>query len=288
MLFFQLTPTGRSVPQGFTVNYLHDGVYQGYLTLYIIAYIIGEAYLAAGCLRVARRTGEIWIARGLRIVAAGAVLTFGYSAVRLAAIATALLGLPPLPRGFEDFAWICADGGSTLVLIGWFVPTVAVHTIPWMRAWGRAWRDYQALTPLWEALHQAVPTIALQPGTPFTSRLRILRAPWHLYRRAVEIRDGQWALRHHLAEPVRRAAEERHRAAGLTGTELAAAVTADQLRAALAAYRRGEPPQDPAEYADAATREDLRTPDDDVRALVRIAAHFTTADAGKESAPSWT
>jgi len=67
----------------------------------------------------------------------------------------------------------------------------------------------------------------------------------------------------------------RHRAAGLTGAELTA-------------YRRGETLQDPAEYADAATREDLRTPDDDVRALVRIAAHFTTADAGKDPSPSWT
>ncbi|GAA2454888.1 hypothetical protein [Streptomyces macrosporus] len=151
VLFFQLTPTGRSTPHGFTVNYLHDGVYQGYLTLSITAYVIGEAYLVARCRRVARRTGEVWIARGLRIVAAGAVLTFGYSAVRLAAVATA-----------------------------------------------------------------------------------------------------------------------------------------DRLRAALAAYRCGETSQNPAEYADAATREDLRTPDDDVRALVRIAAHFTTADAGKDPSPSWT
>jgi len=287
-LFFQLTPAGRSTPQGFTANYLHNGVFQAYVTLYIVAYTVGEIVLAVGCWRVARRTGEVWIARGLRIVAAGAVLTLGYSAVRLAGVGTALAGLPPLPPAAEDFAWICADGGSTLTLVGWFVPTLAVHTLPGIRAAIRAWRDYRSLTPLWEALHQAVPTIALQPGTPLTSRLRALNAPWHLYRRAVEIRDGQWALRHHLDPAVRRAAEERHRAAGLAGQELAAAVTADQLRAALAAYRQGEIPPAPAEYADAALREDLRTPDDDVRALLRIAAHFTPADAGKDSAPSWT
>ncbi|WP_425576268.1 DUF6545 domain-containing protein [Streptomyces glaucosporus] len=70
--------------------------------------------------------------------------------------------------------------------------------------------------------------------------------------------------------------------------ELAAAVTADQLRAALAAHRSGETPQDPAGYADTTAREELRTPDDDVRALLRIAAHFTTADAGKDTSPSWT
>jgi hypothetical protein len=287
VLFFQLTPAGASTPQGFTANYLHDGFYQAYLTLYIVVYTCGEVALAIGCWRTARRTGQAWIARGLRVVAAGMVLTFGYSAVRLAAVGTALFGLPALPPAAEDFAWLCADGGSLLALAGWLIPTVAVHTVPHLQASLRAYRGYLALAPLWEALHQAVPTIALQPGAALTTPLRLLRPRWHLYRRTVEIRDGQWALREFLEESVRRASDARHQAAGLAGADLSAAVTADQLRAALDAHRRGLAPQERAEYADADTRETLRTPDDDVRALLRIAAHFTT-EPEQEPAPSWT
>ncbi|WP_267244892.1 MAB_1171c family putative transporter [Streptomyces sp. PR69] len=292
VLFFQLTPAGRSTPQGFTANYLHTGAYQAYLTLYIVAYTIGETVLAVGCWTAARRTDQVWVARGLRVVGVGAVLTFGYSGVRLAGVGSSLLDLTPPSAAAENFAWICADGGTTLTLAGFFIPTLAVHAVPQTRAWLRAHRDYRRLAPLWKAVHHAMPTIALQPSrADAVTGLRVWDITWRLYRRAVEIRDGQWALQQHLDESVRSAAEQRRRAAGLTGVELADAVTADQLRAALAAYSRGESPQRPTEYADAATREDVRTPDDDVRALLRIAVHFTSAPAApdaQEAAPSWT
>ncbi|WP_431045555.1 MAB_1171c family putative transporter [Streptomyces sp. P1-3] len=289
VLFFQIPSDGQTSPQGFTAQHIHLGVYQAYLALYIVAYTIGEAILAIGCWSAARRTDQAWIARGLRIAGVGATLTFGYSAVRLTGVGAALFDLNRPPPAAENLAWICADGGNTLTLTGFLIPTLAVRIVPHVRAWVRARRDYRSLTPLWEAVHHAVPTIALQPTRAASpARMRIWDTPWHLYRRAVEIRDGQWALQHHLEESVRSAAEQRHGAAGLTGAELASAVTADQLRSALAAYSRNESPRTPAEYADAGTREDVRTPDDDVRALLRIAAHFTTSPAEQEAATSWT
>jgi Family of unknown function (DUF6545) len=288
VLFFQLTPAGHTTPQGFTANYLHTGSYQAYLTVYIAAYAVGEIILAVGCWRAAHRTNQAWIARGLYIVGVGAMLTLGYSAVRLAGVAAALVDLTFSSPAAESFAWICADGGTTLTLIGFFVPTLAVHVVPQVRAWTRAHRDCRSLAPLWEALHHAVPSIALQPArTVGAVWLRIYDPTWHLYRCAVEIRDGQWALQDHLDESVRSAAEQRYCEVGLTGNELAAAVTADQLRAALAAHRRNDPPQHPTEYADAGTRADVRTPEDDVRALLRIAAHFDTSPAEQEAAESW-
>jgi len=287
-MFFQLTPTGRTTPQGFTVNYVHTGAYQAYLTLYIVAYTVGETVLAVGCWKAARRTDEVWIARGLRIVGVGAVVTFGYSAVRLTYVVTVLSGLTQPSAAAEEFAWICADGGTTLTLIGFFVPTMALHAVPYVRARIRAHRDYRNLAPLWEAVHKAVPTVALHsPRTVAGSRMRVRAITWHLYRRAVEIRDGQWAVQHCLEGSVRSASEQRHRAAGLTGADLASAVTADQIRAALTAFGQGETAQSPVEYADARTREDVRTPDDDVRELLRIAAHFDTTPAEQDTAPSW-
>lgn len=289
VLFFQLTPTGRTTPQGFTVNYVHTGAYQAYLTLYIIAYTIGETVLAVGCWKAARRTDEVWIARGLRIVGIGAVMTFGYSAVRLGYVVAVLSGLPQPSAAAEEFAWICADGGTALCLVGFFVPTVALHAVPYVRSRLRAHRDYRSLAPLWEAVHEAVPTIALHSTrTVAGSRMRVRAITWHLYRRAVEIRDGQWALQACLEDSVRKASEERHRAAGLTGSDLASAVTADQIRAALTAFRREETARFPARYADAHMREAVRTPDDDVRELVRIAAHFDTSPTEQDTAASWT
>jgi hypothetical protein len=285
LLFFQLTPAGRTTPQGFTANYIHTAAYQAYLTLYVVVYAIGETVLALGCWQATRRTDQVWIARGLRIVGVGALLTLGYSAVRLADVGAALADVRPPSAAVENFAWLCADGGTTLTLAGFFVPTMAVHVIPRIRGWVRANNDYRNLATLWEALHHAVPTVALQPArTTVTHRIRLWNTGWHLYRRAVEIRDGQCALEHHLEESVRTAAEQRHRAAGLTGTELAAAVTAEQLRAALVAHRRGETPETPTEYADAGTREDVRTPQDDIRALLLVAAHFQTPFTEQESA----
>ncbi|GAA2245015.1 hypothetical protein GCM10010232_35060 [Streptomyces amakusaensis] len=282
VLFFQLAPAGRTTPQGFTANYIHTGAYQAYLALYAVVYLIGETVLAVGCWKAARRTDQVWIARGLRVVAAGAVLTFGYSAVRLAGVGAALFDLAPPPPAAESFAWLCADGGTTLALTGFFIPTLAVHAVPQARAWRRARRDHRSLARLWDALRKAVPTIALQPARPASLPL-VWNTGWYLYRRGVEIRDAQWALRHRLEESVRHASEQRHRAAGLTGEELVAAVTADQLRAALGVHRRDGTPRTPTEYADADSRESLRTPDDDLRALLRIAAHFSTAPAEQEA-----
>ncbi|AXK35857.1 hypothetical protein DVA86_27775 [Streptomyces armeniacus] len=280
VLFFQLTPRS-STPQGFTSAYAHTGTYQAYLTLYNLAYAGGEILLAVGCISVARRTGQVWVARGLRLAAVGAVLTLGYSSVRLAVVLAAL-GDRRLPAGAESAAWICADGGTVLVLAGWFVPTLAHVVAPQVRAWARAHRDFRRLGPLWSDLCAAVPTIALAPArTAAAETLRLRGISWHLYRRTTEIRDGQWALRHYLEASVRREAEHHRQAAGLTGQELAAAVTADQLRHAVRAFTHHQATGHLTEYADAPFRETTRTPDDEVTALLRIADHYTAA------APKW-
>ncbi|MGW6982586.1 MAB_1171c family putative transporter [Streptomyces sp. NPDC054932] len=279
-LYLLLPPSGPSTPQSFNATHVQIGVYQAYLTLYVVAYILGQSILAVGCWSAAYRTDEVWIARGLRVVGTGAIFTFGYGTIRLAGVGAVAIGLPRPPKSVESLAWIFADGGNTLVLSGFFIPTLAVHVFPRLRDSVRTHRDYRSLAPLWEELNRAMPTIVLEPAqSAVAARMPVWGTPWRLYRRAVEIRDGQWALQHHLEKSVATTAEERHRAAGLSGTELAAAVTADQLRAALDAHGRGGSPRTVTEYADAGIREEVRSPDDDVRALVRIAAHFDAAPA---------
>ncbi|MFJ3169691.1 MAB_1171c family putative transporter [Streptomyces roseus] len=278
LLFALLPTTGPTTPQTFTARHLGVGVYQAYLGLYISAYGAGQALLVVGCLRAARRTGEVWVARGLRIVGAGALLTLGYCAIRLTALLAAVRGDARIPAAVEHLAWACADGGTLMVLTGFLVPALGVHLVPGVRGWLRAQQQYRTLGPLWEVMHRSMPAIALQPGRrPTRVNLPVWDVGWQLYRRCVEIRDGQWALAVHLEPAVREASGTRHRGHGLRDGELAAAITADQLHAALAARHGGRRPAVPAAYADSVRHPDLRTPEDDVRELLRIAAHFTAA-----------
>ncbi|WBO68679.1 MAB_1171c family putative transporter [Streptomyces camelliae] len=60
--------------------------------------------------------------------------------------------------------------------------------------WLRAYRSYRDLEPLWAALHAQFPEIALPLAEP-GGRLPLWQAEFALYRRIIEIRDGQLALR---------------------------------------------------------------------------------------------
>lgn len=288
ILFFSLTPVS-STPQDVTAAYAHTPAYQAYMLVYVGAYAAGELLLGWACLAVARRDGQPrWVSVGLRIVAVGALLTLGFSIERLAAILAAMNGatLPPVA---ESIAWLFADIGTFLNLGGWFVPALGVHALPWARAWVRAPRDHRRLEELWSAMSHALPHLSFEAAPEAPSETSALRhrlswrlygrrkeiLTWHLHRRSVEIRDGQWTLRHYLEPEVRQESEQRHRAAGLSGRRLAHAVTADQIHAALLAFERGEEAPEPAEYADKIVRADVRTPDQDVRALTDIAAYFT-------------
>lgn len=105
--------------------------------------------------------------------------------------------------------------------------------------WWRARRRYTALGPLWEALHGAMPQIALGEGTD--GRRPALRdAEFALYRRIIEIRDGQLALRPYVGAQVVAWVAEEVRAVGPAGQVDGAEVEAATLAAALAAARAGQ------------------------------------------------
>jgi hypothetical protein len=66
--------------------------------------------------------------------------------------------------------------------------------------WLRAYRRYRALEPLWSALHAELPEIALTVPGP-GRRIPLWQAEFALYRRIIEIRDAQLALRPYV-EPA--------------------------------------------------------------------------------------
>ncbi|MFJ7207160.1 MAB_1171c family putative transporter [Streptomyces sp. NPDC098789] len=275
VLFVLLTPATQR-PTDFSLYYAHDPFFQTYLTLYIGTYTAAEFYLARSCWKYARTASSPSIARGLRLTSIGAVITLGYSAIRIGAVLGAVFDFSV--QRLDPYAWLCGDIGAALTQVGYFLPTLTQRTTA-VRDWCTAHLRYRRLHHLWSAMDRADPGIALRrPARQRDELLRGRSAHFPLLRRRVEIRGGQTLLRRYLDPAVRADSEVRRGAAGLTGAVLAAAVTADQIRAALVRHHAGEPVDAPADYADADLP--LATPEDELLHLQRVAAHFTPPGQG--------
>ncbi|MFH8465956.1 MAB_1171c family putative transporter [Streptomyces sp. NPDC017991] len=269
VLFALLTPVSQR-PTDFTLYYAHDPAFQAYLLLYMCTYTVAEIYLARVCWKYAGEIKDPWISRGLRLIAVGAVITLGYSGIRLCAILGAEFGFSVRPA--EPYAWICGDIGATLTQIGYFMPIVAARLL----GARRERQQYQQLERLWQAVSAAEPSIVfVEPAKDSRDR------SFDLYRRVVEIRDAQIELRPYLAPEARALAETRRSAWWRPAKYQAAAVTADQICAALL-QREDGPVSSPATYADAALN--TPTPQQDLRHLVRV-AHYFTAPSTKPEVP---
>ncbi|MFI9028219.1 MAB_1171c family putative transporter [Streptomyces sp. NPDC053560] len=270
VLFALLTPA-TTRPADFATYYAHDPFYQAYVLLYFGTYTVAEVYLARSCWKYARTASNPSIAWGLRLITVGAIITLGYSTIRIGAVVGAEVGFDV--RHLDPFAWACGDIGATATQIGYFLPTLARRTAA-ARDWTTAHLHYRRLRHLWAALDQADPGITLRrPAPQRAALLRGRSAHFPLLRRRVEIRQGQKLLRRYLDPAVREESTARRGAEGLTGAGLAAAVTADQIRDALLRHRADEPVDAPAEYADAELP--LDTTEDELTHLQRVAAYFT-------------
>ncbi|MGW7365881.1 MAB_1171c family putative transporter [Streptomyces sp. NPDC054841] len=270
VLFASLTPAATR-PTDFSLYYAHDPVFQTYVLLYFGTYSVAEIYLALSCWTYARSATNRSIAFSLRLVTVGAVITLGYSGIRIAGIIGAEAGFSV--SHLNDFAWACGDIGATLTQIGYLIPTVARRATG-VRDWAIAHIRYRRLGRLWSALDQADPSITLRrPARQGQDVLRGRSAHFPLLRRRVEIRQGQKLMRRYLDPAVRVQAEARRASEGLSGTEFVAAVTADQIRAALGRHAADELVHSPAEFADAKLA--LATTEDELLHLQRVAAYFT-------------
>ncbi|MGW5344012.1 MAB_1171c family putative transporter [Streptomyces sp. NPDC004050] len=269
VLFASLTPA-TTRPTDFSLYYAHDPVFQAYVLLYFGTYSVAETYLAVSCWKYARTATTPSIAFSLRLVTVGAVITLGYSGIRIAAVIGAETGFSV--SNLNGFAWACGDIGATLTQIGYLIPTVARRAGS-ARDWAAAHLSHRRLGPLWSALDQADPGITLRrPTRQGQDILRGRSAHFPLLRRRVEIRQGQKLMRRYLDPAVRAESEARRAGEGLSAADFAAAVTADQIRAALVRHAADDPVDTPAEYADAELA--LATTEDELAHLQRVAAHF--------------
>jgi hypothetical protein len=193
--------------------------------------------------RVARR---VELRRGLRAMAVGlAFLIAGCVCKCVVALLQAFAGIA---WEVGNLVYVsCVLVGSVLLVVGVMYPAVTgmLAAVPVWR-WHRA--AYREMEPLWQALHEAFPDLALRSETLpwWRDPLRIRRTHRDYYRRAVEIRDGLVQL-----GPYYPATE---------------ADDADAVKAALLAKAAGAP-AGPPRPAPMAAGDDL---DSDVRWLVRL------------------
>ncbi|MCC9307137.1 hypothetical protein LN042_08490 [Kitasatospora sp. RB6PN24] len=214
----------------------YDALFGGYAVCCL-------AVLGAVLARQTRSAGAGLLRTGLRLMAASAAVGVLWSLWTADDVVSVLL------RGSQDsgedapsdvLGTICAllavSGASVTV---WGATRWGARITAPAR-WLRARRRYRALEPLWSALHTAVPGIALAPSP--TRRPPLRTAEFALYRRIIEIRDGQLALRPYLQPQL----PEWLAAVGAGGEPDGAVLEAAALAAALEARRAGRPGGEPA------------------------------------------
>ncbi|WP_147287992.1 MAB_1171c family putative transporter [Nocardia pseudobrasiliensis] len=235
-LFAMSVPHMSDSPHSFVPDAAKIPTYSVYLIVFQCSFLIGTIESMRLCWRYSLQVGPGWLGRGLRTAALGSGLGLPYSAARIAAVFAERLGADA--QRWEPIARLGASVGTLLVLIGWTVPTWG-PPLSELAARIDRYRRFRRLGPLWRALYDAVPEMALTPPR----RTGLLGGPgrrldFRLYRRIVEIRDARMALLPffsiEVADTVRRHAEAR----GLSGRRLDAAVEAANLAAAIAARKR--------------------------------------------------
>ncbi|MEV0119058.1 MAB_1171c family putative transporter [Streptomyces sp. NPDC050844] len=221
--------SGRSTH--YLLQNIHRPVVAAYSLLYVGALLVALFEIARLCWRYAKVAGEPWLRRGLRLTAAGALIYSINFVNRASAIVSVQFDLRPLE--WEVLTVLGAGIGMPLIVGGLTMPSWGPR-LSALYTWWNNYRAYRSLAPLWLAMHQELPEIVLHPPTSTLTNLN-----YRLYRRAIEIRDGQIALRPYMNPETAVRADELGREAGLVGNELRAVVEAAQLKVALKAKLDG-------------------------------------------------
>ncbi|MFJ5548077.1 MAB_1171c family putative transporter [Streptomyces sp. NPDC093225] len=197
----------------------------GYDLLFTVHSLWCTGLLAVVVHRSAGQLGPSPLRSGLRLVVAGAVAGFLWSAWSVELVVDGLrtghhdIGVNSAPLALVTI--VLSVAGMTLTAWGGRLGAPA--------RWLRARRSHRRIAPLWAALHAARPEIAFAPAAVTAGS-----PGFALYRRVIEIRDAQLALRVHVHPAAARwavaacpaPAGSPRRAATVEAAELAAALEA--------------------------------------------------------------
>lgn len=249
-----------------------DFVYAQADTAWVVEYrLVYLGYLARALTDVVRLTSRYArVSRsdalnlGLRLTAAGGLCGLGYVANEVAHMVSirTRLGYP-----FQDPELVTQTllaGSTVLIVVGSTLPAWGSGLrLERVRNWVRRYVAHRRLHPLWWALWQATPEIALASPPPrIVETFRVRDLDFRLYRRVIEIQDGWLALRPylqpHILDAAREVAQDNH----VPREDLPLLVEAASLTAALRAKAQGL-------VGTAETESLYETPGDDVASTVR-------------------
>ncbi|AKA08281.1 hypothetical protein SAZ_42590 [Streptomyces noursei ZPM] len=231
VLFLQASSLGER-PNDFALTKAR--YYPAYMVIYLVAHGCNQIDIARLAGRHAKVAPSPWLRRGLRLVAVSGWFSIAYVSSRGADIIAGQFGYSGHP--WEPIAQLATTCTTVPKTIGWTMPDWGRHITTAWEAFDRR-ITYRKLSRLHRCLTKEIPepVLALDSGADLRTRL---------YRLAVEIRDAQWALRLWMRPEVASEARLMGEAAGLKDDDLAAAIEAAQLRAAIAAKSAGASPAD--------------------------------------------
>ncbi|GAA0313756.1 hypothetical protein GCM10010302_61060 [Streptomyces polychromogenes] len=253
---------------------IQHGGYALYMSFYLLICAVGQFETVRLSLRFTTMANRQWLKVGMRTVTVGASMILVYCVTRGVQIAGTRLDFDG--SDLDPIQWTAGSVGALLQIAGWTIPSWGIR-ITRARGWTRSYRSYRRLRPLWWALYQASPDIALDPPRSWLRDLVPPRDPhYSLYRRVIEIRDGQLMLRTSLSlEDFSRVA----RSLDLPEDPTSPLGEALQVRAVLS-----RPAEERAERADASEiparppYEDFR---DEVEWLSQVASSFNALSRGR-------
>ncbi|MET8295686.1 MAB_1171c family putative transporter [Streptomyces sp. NPDC005180] len=253
---------------------IQHGGYAVYMSFYLLICAVGQFETVRLSLRFTTMANRQWLKVGMRTVTVGASMILVYCVTRGVQIAGTRMDFDG--SALDPVQWTAGSVGALLQIAGWTIPSWGIR-ITRARGWIRSYRSWRRLRPLWWALYQASPDIALDPPRSWLRDLVPPRDPhYRLYRRVIEIRDGQLILRTSLSlEDFSRVA----RSLELPEDPTSPLGEALQLRAVLS-----RPAEERAERADASEiparppYEDFR---DEVEWLSQVASSFHQLGQGR-------
>lgn len=239
-LLFFVSPRRPQTLQ-YVALYGQETLVTAYYLVYLTMLGIGAADIGRLCWRYAMRARRELLRVGLHLIALSAVDAILYVGYKGVFVLNRRLALH-LPLGMEsDVSRGLMVGGTLLVLAGTTVffwgSQVGLSSISTRY---RAYRSYRRLFPLWKALYEVTPSIALYPpSTPLLDALTFHDLDFRLHRRVIEISDGWLAVRPYVDARLASQARAAAQGQGLVGLDLAAAEEAAILAAGVAAKASG-------------------------------------------------
>ncbi|QNE76814.1 hypothetical protein F0344_21300 [Streptomyces finlayi] len=263
-LFFAV-PMKSAEPSGFGTQAAAQNPW--YLAFFLVAFAVGQTNIGITCRRHAHIPPSVWLRRGLGLIAMTLPLSLVFVACGVIGIFAERMGVPA--ARWEPMAQVSLIMVGIMQAVGWVLPDIGKRVAA-VRQWAGHRRALRVLKPLHHAVTAGAPELVIPMKCSAGLNAR-------LYRVMIEIRDAQWALRAWmdpaLADTLRRLGAD----AGLSGEELAAAVEAAQIRAAIEAKDVGDLPPEPVETPLSAEPGDLAA---ELVFQCRLARFFASPQAG--------